>query len=211
MKKNVYDIVSTIAVLILVVSTYFAQHGGKYQYAFGIVIVLTAVGMFSMYVKALRPRNTVEQEKPIEQRRRKIQLEIPPTTIRELQHMQHTLAVGNAEDLLLAKVREQAKRAAYLVYFEKRQAGMRGFSELRESLYVGEQLKFHPHALKNPAIIIADVVEKLCPSTKEPRFEFVLAPDGTFKITPISAKRLPTGEGIRISPQTDKASDPTIH
>jgi hypothetical protein len=51
------------------------------------------------------------------------------------------------------------------------------------------RVRFHRDPVHDPASIIANIVEKLCASSKEPRFEFILEPDGRFKIQQISAKR----------------------
>ncbi|MGD0990823.1 MAG: hypothetical protein ABR874_23715 [Candidatus Sulfotelmatobacter sp.] len=53
MKKGTYDLVSTIAVVLLALSAYFAQHSRHAGYAFGFIAVLSAVGSLATYVKAL--------------------------------------------------------------------------------------------------------------------------------------------------------------
>jgi len=198
MKKNTYDLISMVAIVVLVASTIAAQHSNRAAYAFGILAILSAAGLFAAYVKALpktRPgageggRCTEEKHEL-----RAVAEEVEP------------------EDEIAARQLE-AVQNAWTLYM--RQSVGTNLRHLR----IGEHLAHHRHGqvdadridflvrdnlavirghrqTSDPASVIVNVVEKLCERSKEPRFEFVLSVDGTFTIRQIPTKRAASEEQV---------------
>jgi hypothetical protein len=217
MKKSTYDTVSTIAVVALVVFTVAAQHSKRAAYVFGVLAVLTAAGLFAAYIKASADRASSADRTPqtAEASQSKAELE------GELATQQQALMRSVRADLyrrLLATERERASLVHEALYKER-------MSERQLLLFLNAEhhgthlkagsyftrVRFHRDPVHDPASIIANVVEKLCVSSKEPRFEFILEPDGRFKIQQISAKRANViepiaakGESIESPPQPEE-------
>ncbi len=199
MKKSTYNAISTIAVVSLVVFTVASQHSSRAGYAFGILAVLTAVGLFVAYIKASPKRASTDDQttQAVEVSQSKVESET------EIAAQQQALTRSVRADLyrrLLVIEKDRASRvheALYKEHLSQRQlllflnAEHHGTAHLKAGSYY-TQIRFR----HDPASIIANIVEKLCASSKEPRFEFILEPDGRFKIQQISAKRAGVVEPI---------------
>lgn len=192
MKKSTYDALSTIAVIALVVSTYFAQHFSRAGYVFGVLAVLSAIGSFAVYVKAL-PKRSLTPEQEVRPTQTTKATEIAAVPVNRVERTEKIILRSEKEELLLK-------------LFEDRCSDRLHTRRLQVLVDVVDraQLKFHPVA-HEPAVVIASVVEKLCASSREPRFEFILSPDGTFKIRQITVKR-PTDESLPSRPDARKES-----
>ena len=214
MKRSTYDVVSTIAVVALVVFTVAAQHSSRAAYVFGVLAVLTAAGLFAAYIKASPdPAATSDQTAQAAE-----ESQSNAGSEAEIAVQQQALMRNVRADLykkLLVAERERASRvheALYKEHLSERQlllflnAEHHGTTHLKASYYT--RVRFHRDPAHDPASIIANIVEKLCASSKEPRFEFILEPDGRFKIQQISAKRAAV-VGTPITPQEEPVEPPT--
>jgi hypothetical protein len=213
MKKSTYDAISTISVAALVVFSIGAQHSSRFGYVLGVLAVLTAAGLFVVYIKA-SPNRAVTADQTTHAG------EVSQSNVgseAEIAVQQQALMRNVRADLykkLLATERERASRVHEALYKERlseRQlmlflnAEHHGTTHLKAGYYT--HVRFHRGPVHDPASIIANIVEKLCASSKEPRFEFILEPDGRFKIQQISAKRTAIVEPI--VPQEEPVKSPT--
>ena len=187
MKKSTYDALSMIAVVALVACTFLAQHSSR-GYVFGVLAMLTAAGLLVAYIRALPTRSQTADQ-----------------TTQAVEPKQRS-EIGAQRELLLRDVREDLYRR---LLTEKELSG-----RLHETLYLDRlrerrfllsvkavehcdlkvgsyytQVKFHRATVHDPASIITNIIERLCASSKEPRFEFILGPDGSFKIQQVAVKR----------------------
>jgi len=214
MKKSTYDAVSTTSVVALVVFTIGAQHSSRFGYVFGVLALLTSVGLFAAYIKGLRAGASTDQTtQAAEVSQSKAESEV------EIAAQQQALMRSVRADLyrkLLVTGRERASRVHEALYKERlseRQlllflnAEHHGTIHLKAGSYY-THVRFHRGPVHDPASIIANIVEKLCASSKEPRFEFILGPDGSFKIQQIPAKRAAV-VGTSITPQEEPVESPT--
>jgi hypothetical protein len=196
MKKSTYDVVSTIAVVALVVFTVAAQHSGRAAYVFGVLAVLTAAGLFVAYIKASPDRASIADQatQAVEASQSKAESEA------FIAAQEQALMRSVCADLyrkLFAVEREQASlvhKALYKKHLSERQlllflnAEHHGSTTHLKAGSYYTRVRFHRDPVHDPASIVANIVEKLCASSKEPRFEFILEPGGRFKIQQISAK-----------------------
>lgn len=199
MKKSTYDAISTIAIVSLVVFTVASQHSSRAGYTFGILTVLTAVGLFVAYIKASPKRTSTDDQttQAVEVSQSKAESE---TAIAAQQQALTRSARADLYRRLLVIKKDPAsnvREALYKEHLSERQlllflnAEHHGTAHLKAGSYYAQIRIRH-----DPASIIANIVEKLCASSKEPRFEFILEPDGKFKIQQISAKRAGVVEPI---------------
>jgi hypothetical protein len=191
MKQSTYDTLSMLAVIALVVFTVLAQHSTRAGYVFGTLVVLTAAALFAAYIRALPTRSSTVGQKTqdveaAQQSESAVQREAE--TIRNaFIHRRLTLVEKMRVSRLHEEVRkEHLKSRRHLFYID---AVEHGLPDLKINEYSKHHLAFHP--AYDPATIVANIVEKLCAATREPRLEFVLEPNGSFKIQQISAKRAP--------------------
>lgn len=215
MKKSTYDAISTIALVSLVAFTIASQHSSRAGYAFGVLAVLTAAVLFAAYIKA-SPEQATTSDQTTETFEEAIQQASEVVAQRE------ALTRNVREDLyrmlLLIKRQEMGVRnpgrweraartyeALYKERLSERQlllfcddfnaVAHHGTAHLKAGSYY-TQIRIRRDPVHDSASIIANIVEKLCASSKEPRFEFILEPDGRFKIQQISAKRAAVVEPI---------------
>ena len=188
--------VSAIAVVALVVFTVAAQHSSRGAYVFGILALLTAAGLFGAYIKALpkgsSTNQATENAEAAQQSKTADQTETLVRNVRadlgrRLLLFEEERAL-QAHEELYALYKQRAKEREHQFRAFCKGASVHRASEIRVGSYYTE-IQFQHYSVPDPASIIANIVEKLCASTKEPRFEFVLEPDGRFKIQQISAKR----------------------
>jgi len=212
MKRSTYDVVSTVAVVTLVVFTFAAQHAGRAAYIFGALAVLAAAGLFAAYIKALSDSaSTADQmTQAVEASQSTAESEVTA-------HQQALMRSVRADlsQKLLAIERERASLVHEALYKERlgeRQlllflnAEHHGATHLKAGSYY-TRVMLHRDPFHDPAAIVADIVEKLCASSKEPRFEFILEPDGRFRIQQISAKRSPDLESIAPKEVTEESPE----
>jgi hypothetical protein len=166
MKDSTYNTISMGAVVALVLFTVLSQHSGHAEYAFGIIALLPAAALFAAYIRALPTSASTSQPKAecVESPR---QLDFVVHEENLITHRRLTLI----ERMRVARVYEE---------MDKRHS-------VSGRIFYG-QVEFRRGPDYAPAAIIAEVVEKLCATSKEPRFEFVLRPDGSFRIQQIPAK-----------------------
>lgn len=188
MKKTTYDAISTIAVVSLVVFTVAAQHSSRAGYAFGILAILTAVGLFAAYVKAL-PRNSTTDQPAIQadEAAKQSQIDARKQALVQEEILMRQVRADMYRRLLVIK--RDPIGALFKDRVRERQLQLQFFSEHhgRPAGSYYKQVKIHP--VQDPASIIVKVIEKLCAGSKEPRFDFILGPDGSFKIQQVSVKR----------------------
>lgn len=203
MKKTTYDVVSMIAVVSLVVFTVAAQHSNRAAYVFGVLAILTAVGLFAAYIKAAPDRASTDdqttQAVEVSQSKAESEAEI---TAQQKALMRSVRANFYRKLLVIEKERpSRVHEALYKERLSERQlllflnAEHHGTTHLKAGSYY-TQIRIRRDPVHDSASIIANIVEKLCASSKEPRFEFILEPDGRFKIQQISAKRAVVVEPI---------------
>lgn len=170
MKKNTYEIVSTLALVLFLIFTFSTQYSSHGR-LFGGLAIVTAAGLFLAYLRVL-PKRAPTNEKTAPQ---------PSVTV--------LTPITDAEPSELDPQRRDFSRI-----YDLNQPGLfLGDDEYVPDIRVVSQflqVKVAPYPAIDPVNIITKVVEKLCAASKEPRFEFVLAPDGSFKIRQISAKLL---------------------
>jgi hypothetical protein len=211
MSKNRYDFLTALAVIVLVVSTLATQHFPHAGYAFGIVAVLAALGSFAIYVKALPKRVSHVQGQILTQHLAVPQFDAvtakstesadvdePRYSSHDYGSLVHWKIAGALSTKVDAGIYKEALER-YLGHDLYKASALRVVDYLR----VAESSRVHLDPRSDPATLIANVVEKLCATTNDPQFEFIISPDGTFKIQQISAKRN-VGE---LHPSTRKPED----
>jgi len=215
MKKSTYDVVSTVAVVALVVCTVAAQYSGRAAYVFGVFAVLTAVGLFAAYIKALPDRASTADQKTqaVETSQSKADSEA------EIAAQQQALIRNVRADLYRRLLETGEESRVHDALYKQRLLAERqltlflnaehhGTTHLKAGSYY-TRVRFRRDPIHDAASIIANVVEKLCASSKGPRFEFILEPDGRFKIQQISAKHTPAIEPIAPKEKTaELAAEP---
>lgn len=180
MRKSTYDVVSTIAVVSLVVFTVAAQRSSRGAYAFGVLAVLAAAGLFAAYVKGLGTPSVTDGATERAEAARQ------PDGTRQGDKLTRTVG----PDFERAFVRQLARRKLLKERAREQREDddvVGNTVRMLEIQAYHTQIKFH-HAFYDPASTIVNIVEKLCAGSDTPRFEFVLEPDGKFKIQQISAK-----------------------
>jgi len=178
MSKNRYDFLSTLAVIVLVASTFASQYFPHIGYIFAIVAILTAVGSFTLYAIAL-PRSATQPQINAHhwENRARHERVIVGAEARNDQYA----AITRCETPL-----DRYVKAASHSYYWHHDLYIRGAMRVVNHVSITEPINANVDV--DPATIIANVVEKLCATTKEPRYEFIISPDGTFKIKQIMAK-----------------------
>jgi len=172
------------AVVAVVVFTFSAQYSSL-GYVFGILAVLTAAGMLIAYIKALPGAETSEQKPQI----------VEPVRQLESAEQREALVRAVREDLYRKHILTERDRSAqtFESLIKERLSERRLRISISSDFKVGSyytQIKFHHREPVNDrASVIINIIERLCVSSKEPRFEFILAPDGSFKIQQVSLKR----------------------
>jgi len=197
MKKSTYDAISAIAVVSLVALTVAAQHSSRAGYAFGVLAVLTAAGLFAAYVRALPPNSTADESaKAIEAAKQS------KTAARKESLIQ--------EEILMRQVRADMYRRLLVIERDPIEALFK--NRMRERRLRLQSLEHHGtvtirhvkiHPAQDAASTIVNVIEKLCAGSKEPRFDFILGPDGSFKIRQISVKYSVEEYGTREEPSEE--------
>jgi hypothetical protein len=193
MKTKSYDALSGFAVVAFVVFTFLAQYSKGAGYLFGILALATAVGLLVVYVNAL-PKSSliahatasVDEAGPasdLVHQRARVGQDVPLGWYEGPTGAERHLT-GLSEELREQQRRAREVRQVHLFFAAAAHHSSRG-------VRVGSsfaQVKFHHDPERDTASIIANVVEKLCAASREPRFEFILGPDGSFKIRQISVK-----------------------
>lgn len=214
MKNTFYDTLSLLAVVAFITFTVLAQHSGHAAYPFGVLAMLTAAGLFAAYVKAL-PADTssANQTRKVLEEANQLELlgETAITHARETHLYERMIAERKRVDRLSAELRERGRarelRQVRLFFSAVDSPGM----DIKSGSYF-TQVKFRPDPAHDPASIIANIVEKLCPASKEPRFEFILGPDGSFRIQQISPKRTVDEAAVtREEPHEEPAGEQVVN
>ena len=201
MKKSTYDAISTIALVSVVVFTIASQHSSRAGYVFGILAVLTAAGLFVAYIKALPRSSPSEQAKrAADQAKQAFEeaIQLASKTVAQRRAMERNVRENLNRSLLFRKralYEERLKERQLMLFFDALTVAHHGTADIKAGSYF-TQLKFHREPVHDSASIIANIVQKLCATSKEPRFEFILEPNGSFKIQQISAKRTVAPEPI---------------
>lgn len=206
MKKSTYDAVSTIAIVSLVVFTVAAQHSSHAGYAFGVLAVLSAAGLLAAYIKSLRKPASKDQTA------QNIEAAKQQENAAQSAAMARHVRADFYRKLFLAQ-RERESRVHDALNKER-------LIERQISLFFGDiehgeikagnyytHVRLHRDLFQDTASIIVNIVEKLCAGSKEPRFEFILGLDGSFKIQQISPKRAAFVEPV--SPHAEPAESST--
>lgn len=209
MKSKTYDAISTIALVSVVVFTIASQHSSRGAYVFGVLAIVTAAGLFVAYIKASSKRASTDDQTT--------QAESKAESEAEIAARREALS-RNVRDELYRKVllteRDRAANVYRALFYQNARLAERqlmlfhaphhGTARIKGGSYY-TQIRIHA-AAQDPASIITNIIEKLCAGSKEPRFEFILEPDGRFKIQQVSAKRAAVVE--RIAPQEEKLEQP---
>jgi hypothetical protein len=180
-----------LAVVALVAFTFLAQHSSL-GYVFGVLAMLTAAGLLAAYIRALpTPPQTADKTTQV----------IEPKQQSEIAAQSEVLLRNVYEAFWRKRALTERERVAQLheaLYLD----GLQRERQFRLSVNAVEyrtadlkaggyytQVKYHRDPVDDAASIITNIVEKLCASSKEPRFEFILGPDGSFKIQQVASKR----------------------
>ncbi len=207
MKKSTYDALSAVAVVVLVGSTIGAQHFTQLGYLFGCLAILSAVGSFALYVKALPKENTAAAgvKSLVEAASNQVDDSSAMTVVHSKDEIirERLVALSNSG---LDQHENSARAGMYQLKFfdtfaNKRLPSRTGFD--MDLGFPAAQVKIRRGHEDDPALMIAKIVERVCASRTEPRFEFILSPNGTFTIKQRSADEPPfgVGEGKRDSPR----------
>lgn len=213
MKKSTYDAISMIAVVSLVVFTVASQHSSRGGYVFGILAILTAVGLFVAYIKASpkQPSTSAQANKAFEEA-----IQQASKTVAQREAMERNLRENLNRNLFFKKraarvyvyealSNERLKERQLKLFLDAFTVAHHGTADLKAGTYY-TQVKVRHEPVQDAASIIANIVEKLCATSKEPRFEFILEPGGTFKIKQVSSKRTVAAEPI--PPQQEPVEQP---
>jgi hypothetical protein len=197
MKKSTYDVVSTVSILTLVVSTFLAQRISHAGYVFGIIAVLSAVGLFAAYVKALPGTGSTNGERTqaadvIDDSPHQLRSQAQLLVDTWLSERKSRTKLQMEDD---AGIRYEIARykPALLHYAQIHSRQLQLFDDAVNSgksqdinalhgFRFTTQVKYHHEQVYEPATVITEIVKRLCTSSDEPRFEFVLASDGSFTI-----------------------------
>lgn len=206
MSKNKYDALSTTALLVLIISTFSAQHFSRAGYLFGALAILSAVGSLLLYIKAL-PRKTNALQDQVN-KAKGLQLPVVKLQAQKIEDPAVLLNYGEERPLVphaefVLRTWKERDEKQVRSYFQALYAELKyrdsyiapALPHMQRRLHV----KFGSAVVQDPAAVISNVVERLCAPSTEPRFEFILSPDGSFKIVPISSKRMIGESKLQIS------------
>jgi hypothetical protein len=174
-----------------------------HAYVFGALAVLTAATIFAAYIKALPNWTQNGDQKILEDTLPHSELvssiaanwvhDVPPTHHR-------TVPAKQFEDAVRNYWAHVSRSGVFFDSVEHRS------TDLAVATYY-TQIKYRKEASPDTASVIVNVVERLCATSNEPRFEFVLGPDGSFTIRHISAK----SDGDVSSERAEMRSPQLVH